>query len=101
MAALFAVDPRGTGGVCLRSLAHPLRAQWLALLRESLPATAPLRRIPCGIPDDRLLGGLDLTATLRANRPVAERGVLAEANDGVADEQFLRNVVDLIYRTKT
>jgi uncharacterized RDD family membrane protein YckC len=25
----------------------------------------------------------------------------AEANDGVADEQFLRNVVDLIYRTKT
>jgi len=83
VAALFAVDPRGTGGVCLRSLAHPLRAQWLALLRESLPATAPLRRIPCGIPDDRLLGGLDLTATLRANRPVAERGVLAEANDGV------------------
>jgi len=25
----------------------------------------------------------------------------AEANDGVADEQFLRNVVDVIYRTKT
>ena len=25
----------------------------------------------------------------------------AEANDGVADEQFLRNIVDVIYRTKT
>lgn len=82
-AALFAVDPHGTGGACVRSLAHPLRDQWLALLRDSLPPSAPLRRIPCNITDDRLLGGLDLTATLRAHRPIAEHGVLAEANGGV------------------
>jgi magnesium chelatase subunit D len=30
-----------------------------------------------------LLGGLDLTATIRANRPVAERGALAAADGGV------------------
>ena len=31
----------------------------------------------------RLLGGLDLAATLHAGRPVAERGMLAEANGGI------------------
>ena len=33
--------------------------------------------------DDRLLGGLDLSATLQAGRPVAEQGVLAQADGGV------------------
>jgi magnesium chelatase subunit D len=42
-----------------------------------------MRRAPVGIPDSRLLGGLDLAATLRAGRPVAERGILAEADGGV------------------
>ena len=88
VAALFAVDPVGTGGVCLRSLAHPLRDRWISLVRQWLPAGAPMRRIPCGIPDDRLLGGLDLAATLRAGRPVAERGVLAEANGGLSSRPW-------------
>ena len=35
------------------------------------------------MPDGRLLGGLDLAATLKAGRPVAERGLLAEADGGV------------------
>ena len=82
-ASLFAVDPVGLGGVCLRSLAQPARANWLEMLRALLPSTAPLRRIPFNIADGRLLGGLDLVATLRANRPVAERGVLAAADGGV------------------
>jgi magnesium chelatase subunit D len=82
-AALFAVDPVGTGGACLRSLATPIRDQWLALLRQLLPPAASMRRIPCNIPDSRLLGGLDLVATLKSNRPIAERGVLAEADGGV------------------
>jgi magnesium chelatase subunit D len=83
VACLFAVDPAGLGGVCLRSQVHPVRDQWLSLLRELLPAEAPLRRIPSGIAADRLLGGLDLTATLKAHRPVAERGVLASSDGGV------------------
>jgi magnesium chelatase subunit D len=81
--ALFAVDPVGTGGVILRGLPGPVRERWLALLRELLPPSAPVRRIPLHIGDSRLLGGLDLTATLHAGRPIAERGVLAEADGGV------------------
>jgi magnesium chelatase subunit D len=39
--------------------------------------------MPAQIADGRLLGGLDLAATLVAGRPIAERGLLAEANGGV------------------
>lgn len=81
-AALFAVDPVGTGGVVLRGLPGPVRERWLALLRELLPPAVPLRRIPVHISDSRLLGGLDLTATLQAGRPIAESGVLAETDGG-------------------
>ncbi len=82
-ASLFAVDPAGLGGVCLRSLVQPARADWLMMLRSLLPAALPLRRVPFNIADGRLLGGLDLAATLRANRPIAERGVLAASDGGV------------------
>jgi magnesium chelatase subunit D len=82
-AALFAVDPCGTVGVAVRARAGPVRDRWLALLRETLPEFIPLRRLPLHVSDARLLGGLDLTATLRAGRPVAERGILAEADGGV------------------
>jgi magnesium chelatase subunit D len=81
--SLFAVDPAGLGGVCLRSPVQPARDQWLQFLRESLPPGTPLRKLPFNIPDGRLLGGLDLVATLKANRPIAERGVLADAHGGV------------------
>ena len=46
-------------------------------------AAQPVRHIPLHIADGRLLGGLDLNATLLAGRPVAERGLLAEADGGV------------------
>ena len=63
--------------------AGPQRALWLAALRHGLPAAVPLRRVPLHIADERLLGGLDLAATLQAGRPVAQRGVLAEADGGL------------------
>ncbi len=82
-AALFAIDPTGVGGICVRSQVQPARAQWLQIVRELLPPEMAMRRIPCNIEDGRLLGGLDLVATLRANRVVAEQGVLAAADGGV------------------
>jgi magnesium chelatase subunit D len=82
-AALFAVDPAAAGGVCLRSGVHPARDRWLELLRELLAPGTPVRKVPFNIPDGRLLGGLDLVATLKANRPIAERGVLAAADGGI------------------
>ena len=80
---LFAVDPVGTGGVLLRSRAGPVRERWLTMLRAALPSSQPLKHLPLHIADGRLLGGLDLNATLLAGRPVAERGLLAEADGGV------------------
>ena len=82
-AQLFAVDPLGTGGVHMRSRAGPVRDRWLATLRDALVPSCPLKHLPSGISDGRLLGGLDLNATLLAGRPVAERGLLAEADGGV------------------
>jgi magnesium chelatase subunit D len=82
-AQLFAVDPVGTGGVLMRSRAGPVRERWLTMLRAALPVFQPLKHLPLHIADGRLLGGLDLNATLLAGRPVAERGLLAEADGGV------------------
>ncbi len=81
-AAIFAVDPAGTG-VCLRARPGLVRDRWFALLRRLLPPETQMRRVPLGIADDRLLGGLDLVATLRAGRPVLGRGLLAEADGHV------------------
>ena len=82
-AQLFAVDPSGTGGIGLRSRASPVRDRWFSMLRHALPPACPLKHMPVNIADGRLLGGLDLNATLLAGRPVAERGLLAEADGGV------------------
>jgi len=82
-ASVFAVDPVGLAGVAVKARVGTVRDRWLAVLRDCLPASAPFRRIPLGISDSRLLGGLDLSATLRAGKPIAERGILAEADGGV------------------
>jgi magnesium chelatase subunit D len=83
-AALFALDPVGLGGVVLRGGPGPVRDRWLAQLKRLLPAAAPVRRIPLNIADDRLLGGVDLAASLAAGRPIGQRGVLAECDGGIA-----------------
>ena len=83
IAALFAVDPIGLGGVALRAPACSARDEWLATLRQLLPPSTPIRRIPLNINDAGLLGGLDLGATLQAGKPVAQRGILTQADGGV------------------
>ena len=83
IAALFAVDPVGLGGVALRSPACDQRDQWLALLKNLLPAQTPLRRVPLNINDTALLGGLDLGATLQAGKPIALQGLLSQTDGGV------------------
>ncbi|HSP23762.1 MAG TPA: magnesium chelatase ATPase subunit D, partial [Saliniramus sp.] len=82
-ASLFAVDPAGLAGIALRALPGPVRDAFLAKLRDLLPDETPWRRMPAAIDDDRLLGGLDLVATLNAGRPIVGRGLLAEADGGI------------------
>ena len=82
-ATLFAIDPAGLGGVAVRGGPAPPRDAWMSVLKARLAADAPVRRAPLHIEDDRLLGGLDLAASLAAGRPIAQRGVLAESDGGV------------------
>ena len=76
-AQLFAVDPLGTGGVLIRSRAGPVRERWLATLRAALPASQTMKHLPLHIADGRLLGGLDLNATLLAFYHRNDRTVLS------------------------
>lgn len=82
-AALLAIDPGGLGGVVLCGLPGRARDKWLSLLKHLLPTEAPVRRVPAHVSNGRLLGGLDLTATLRAGKPVREKGLLASADGGM------------------
>ena len=80
---LLAVDPVGLGGAWLRGAAGEARDAWLANLRHALPPDTPWRRVPLQIDDERLLGGMDLAASLAAGRPVQEAGLLAQASGGL------------------
>jgi len=83
IAALLAIDPTLLGGVVLDHPSHDAAREWLALLRACLPTGAPMRRLPASVTDDRLLGGVDLAATLTTGRLVVEPGVLAASDGGV------------------
>lgn len=80
-ARLCAIDP-GLGGMILRG-GDALRDAVIAELRGGKAADAPFRRMPPHIDDGRLLGGIDLTATLALGRSVARTGLLAEADGGI------------------
>ena len=81
--ALFAADPIGLGGISIRAGAGPVRDRFVTMLLGAVPPGMKVRRLPIHAGDDRLLGGLDLAATLQAGRPVAQNGLLAEADGGL------------------
>ncbi len=83
VALLLAVDGAGLGGVVLDHPLHETSRQFVNYVRALLPEGAPLRRLPIGVSADRLIGGVDLSATLSTGRLVAERGVLAAADRGM------------------
>ena len=67
------------GGLLLRARPSPQRQRWLAVAAAAL-GVQPLPRVPLGITDDRLYGGLDLSATVRLGRPQLQQGLLAQAH---------------------
>ncbi len=82
-AALFAQDPVGLGGICVRAHAGSVRTRFIEFVQSRLRADQPFRKLPLSIQDERLLGGLDLVSTLQSGRPVLAQGLLAEINGGV------------------
>lgn len=79
-ARLCAIDPL-LGGMILRGGSDTVDLV-IAQLRAALPDGAPFRRVPSHIDDERLLGGIDLTATLARGAAVSRTGVLVEADGG-------------------
>ncbi len=82
-AQLFAQNPSIFGGICLRGFG-PVRDALVAKLADQLKARLPVARIPINVDEDRLLGGIDLSATLRSGQTVRHAGLLDELKDGVA-----------------
>ncbi len=95
---LLAANPFGLGGVCVRARAGPVRDEWIARFKLALDARGLMRwhRLPLATTDDRLLGGLDLQATLAAGRPVSEQGLLAQANGGVLQVAMAERVTSSV-----
>ena len=93
-ARLCAVDP-GLGGMILRG-GGELRDTVIAVLRGGLPDDAPVRRVPSYIDDERLLGGIDLTATLARGATVSRVGLLAEADRGAVVIPLAERLSDAI-----
>ncbi len=78
---LCAID-RQLGGMILRG-GDDARKAIAEAFQTALPPEVPCLRLPIHIDDERLLGGLDLAATLAADRPVTRRGLLADADEGL------------------
>ncbi len=74
------IDPVGLRGIWLRSPHGPVRDEWLSMLHHLRPG---VRRLPNNIDSERLLGGLDLSATLNSGRPVTQAGLLAQSDQSL------------------
>lgn len=83
-AACIIVDGHALGGLRLKARPGPVRDFFLDQTRALAPSDLPWRKIPLHCSESRLLGGLDLTATLRRGAPVVARGLLADADGGIA-----------------
>ena len=79
---VMAVAAHRIGGIVLRDSSAGAQ-QWIAALRERLPREVRVLRLPSSATDDRIFGGLDLAVTIATGTPVAERGVVAEADGGM------------------
>jgi magnesium chelatase subunit D len=76
-ARLFLLIPLLFRGMVLRG-ASPAREALVAALGDQIT----LRRLPGHVDDERLLGGIDLAASLSAGRPIRQTGLIEEAAGG-------------------
>lgn len=76
-ARLFVLAPQVFRGMTLRG-SSPARDALVAALGTAVA----LRRMPGHVDDERLLGGIDLAASLSSGRPVRQTGLIEEARGG-------------------
>lgn len=77
-----AVLPHALGGIVLKGRPGPSRDAVLAELARLSPEGTPFVRMPINVTPDRLLGGLDVGATMAEGRPVFSSGLLEAAHGG-------------------
>ena len=76
---LLQIDPHGFGGIWLKAPFGPVRERWLQALYSSSVKTI---KLPGSIDLERLLGGIDLSATLQTGKLHMQNGLLQQADQG-------------------
>jgi magnesium chelatase subunit D len=79
---LLAVDP-SLGGVVIPSAVGSGKSTLARAFADILPDGTPFVELPLNVTEDRLIGGVDLEATLASGQRVVQHGVLSKANKGV------------------
>ena len=79
---LFVRNPSLFGGIVLRG-DGPVRDEMVVFARNAIGQFGPVVKIPSNVDTERLLGGLDLTATLATGQSVLRAGLLDSAAGGV------------------
>lgn len=91
------VDPVRLGGVWLKAGHGPVRDAWLKQVQS---LACPVHKVPHHTDDDRLLGGIDLTASLSAGRLVSQAGLLTRLDGGLLvlpmAERFPRHLLAML-----
>ncbi len=90
-ARLFTIAPCAFGGMVLRG-GGPARDLALAQLVKLLPA----RRIPPHVDETRLMGGVDIVASLTAGKPVMQKGLLADAEGSALIAPMAERMTDAL-----
>jgi magnesium chelatase subunit D len=79
---LLAVDP-ALGGVVIPSAVGSGKSTLARAFADILPDGTPFVELPLNVTEDRLIGGVDLEATLATGVRVVQHGVLSRADMGV------------------
>ncbi|ABB23659.1 magnesium chelatase ATPase subunit D [Pelodictyon luteolum] len=79
---LLAVDP-ALGGVVIPSAVGSGKSTLARAFADILPEGTPFVELPLNVTEDRLIGGVDLEATLASGVRVVQHGVLSKADGGV------------------
>ncbi len=83
VAALVAIDPWAIGGAVVRTRRGPVHDIWVDSLCALMAGRGPVVPVPVSTGAERLLGEIDVSATLAAGRIVESDGLLARADRGL------------------
>ena len=78
--------PHVFGGVIVHARSGPVRERWLQTLEQlarHYDLATPIRKIPSGISDENLLGGLDIEATIISGKPIFRPGLLSHCDQSL------------------